>query len=90
MDNASPNSHTSKCPFCRMQSESRLMNIPVCAICRDQLYDFAWVSGVQAVVTLLFNLGGIVFIVQEILLFAVLIFVKHRFTPPWEKSHRHH
>jgi hypothetical protein len=57
--------------------------------CRDQLYDFIWASGVQGVVTLAFDLGGIVFLVEEVLLFTVLVLVKHRVTPPWEKGHFH-
>ena len=74
-----------KCPFCRMQAEGRLLRIPVCHICRDQLYDFFWASGVQAAVALAFQLGGLVFLVEEVLLFSVLVLVKHRFTPPWER-----
>lgn len=77
-----------KCPFCRMQADGRFLRLPVCHICRDQLYDFLWASGVQASVTLWFDLGGVVFLVEEILLFAVLVLVKHRITPPWEK-HSH-
>lgn len=79
----------SKCPFCRMQAEGRLLRIPVCRICRDQLYDFFWASGVQAAVTLAFQLGGLVFLVEEVLLFSVLVLVKHRITPPWERRHSH-
>jgi hypothetical protein len=78
-----------RCPFCRMQSVGRFLRIPVCTICRDQLYDFVWVSGVQAVVALAFSLGGLVFLVEEILLFSVLVLVKHRVTPPWAKDHSH-
>ena len=78
-----------RCPFCRMKSVGRFLLIPVCAICRDQLYDFIWASGVQAVVALAFSLGGIVFLVEEVLLFAVLVLVKHRVNPPWEKRHSH-
>ena len=47
-----------------MQSVGRFLRIPVCTICRDQLYDFVWVSGVQAVVALAFSLGGLVFLVE--------------------------
>lgn len=76
-----------RCPFCRMRSVGRFFRIPVCAICRDQLYDFVWASGVQAAVSLAFGLGGAVFLVEEVLLFAVLVLVKHRVTPPWERTH---
>jgi hypothetical protein len=34
-------------------------------------------------------LGGLVFLVEELLLFAVLVVVKHRLTPPWERRHSH-
>ena len=78
-----------KCPFCRMQADGRFLRLAVCYICRDQLYDFLWASGVQASVTLWFGLGGFVFLVEEILLFAVLVLVKHRVTPPWERPHSH-
>jgi len=83
-----PTEHA-RCPFCRMPSMSRFLRIPVCAICRDQLYDFLWASAVQAAVVLAFGLGGLVFVVEEILLFFVLVLVKHRVTPPWEKGHEH-
>ncbi len=85
-DSSLPTDHT-KCPFCRMPSMSRFLRIPVCAICRDQLYDFLWASAVQAVVVVAFQLGGFVFVVEEVLLFSVLVLVKHRVTPPWERGH---
>ena len=89
-DNVSHHSHelpaTSRCPFCRMTTELRFARMPICAICRDQLYDFAWVSVVQAVVAVAFSLGGLFFLVEEVLLFAVLVFVKHRIPPPWERE----
>jgi hypothetical protein len=72
-----------------MRVVGRFLRIPVCAICRDQLYDFIWASAVQAAVTLAFDLGGVVFLVEEVLLFAVLVLVKHRVTPPWERGHSH-
>ena len=77
---------TTRCPFCRMPTELRFAGLPVCAICRDQLYDFLWVSAVQAVVAVAFSLGVLFFLVEEILLFAVLVFVKHRIPPPWERG----
>jgi hypothetical protein len=76
-----------KCPFCRMQADGRFLRLSVCHICRDQLYDFLWASGVQAVVAVGFRLGGLVFLIEEILLFAVLVLVKHRVTPPWDRPH---
>ena len=77
---------TARCPFCRMRTDLRFARIPTCAICRDQLYDFAWVSAVQLVVTVAFGLGGLFFLIDEVLLFAVLVFVKHRISPPWERG----
>jgi hypothetical protein len=88
-DSSSPTKHK-KCPFCRMTSTGRFLRIPVCAICRDQLYDFLWASAVQAVVAVTFRLGGLVFLVEEVLLFSVLVLVKHRVTPPWERGTSHH
>ena len=76
-----------RCLFCRMSTTLRFMRLNVCDICRDQVYDFLWVSGVQAFVTIAFDLGGMVFLVQEVLLFFVLIVVKHRFPPPWQRDH---
>ncbi|MCH8302542.1 MAG: hypothetical protein IH912_07290 [Proteobacteria bacterium] len=48
------------------------------------MYDFLWVSLVQ---TLVWMFGGIddwLFVINEALLFFVLIFVKHRVPAPWE------
>ena len=87
MDTETEKQH--RCVFCRMNTTLQFLRLSVCEICRDQLYDFLWVSGVQALVTLAFDLGGIVFLVQEILLFLVLIVVKHRFPPPWQGEHPH-
>lgn len=52
------------------------------------LFDFVWVSIVQAFVVVVFSLGPLFFIVEEVLLFAVLIIIKHRFPPPWQHDHR--
>ncbi len=76
-----------KCVFCHMRTDQRYLRLHVCEICRDQLYDFLWVSGVQGVVSLIFSLGPLFFLVEEVLLFGVLIFVKHRFPPPWQDNH---
>ncbi len=50
----------------------------------DQLYDFFWVSVVQTVVWLLGGIDGLFYVIDECLLFFVLIFVKHRVPAPWE------
>ena len=76
-----------KCLFCRMNTTLRFLRLDVCEICRDQVYDFLWVSVVQAIVTVVFALGGLFFIMEEVLLFAVLVIVKHRFPPPWQGEH---
>ena len=85
MDTVTESRH--KCLFCRMNTTIRFLRLNVCAICRDQVYDFLWVSVVQVIVNVVFQLGGLVFIVEEVLLFAVLVVVKHRLPPPWQKEH---
>ena len=77
--------HPFRCLFCRMPTQIRFVGLRVCPICRDQLYDFGWASAVQAVVTLAFGLGSVFFVVEEVLLFAALVFVKHRIPPPWQR-----
>ena len=66
------------CLFCRMRTGVRLFGLPVCPICRDQLQDFVWVSGVQGSLVLAGLLSGLQFAVEEVLLFGVLVLVKHR------------
>ena len=51
----------------------------------DQLYDFLWVSVVQTVVWLLGGIDGLFYVIDECLLFFVLIIVKHRVPAPWER-----
>ena len=75
----------SRCCFCFMQTSLRWLGIPVCPICRDQLYDFLWVSVVQTIVWLLGGIDGWFFVIDEILLFLVLVIVKHRLPAPWEQ-----
>lgn len=76
----------SHCLFCRMSTSFRLLRVPLCHICRDQVYDFAWVTLVQLVVFLSGGINGYLFIIEEVLLFIVLVIVKHRIPPPWERS----
>ncbi len=66
------------CRFCRMRTGVRLFRIPVCHICRDQVQDFVWVSGIQGALVGAGFISGLQFAVEEVLLFSVLIFVKHR------------
>jgi hypothetical protein len=61
-----------------MQTNVRLFRVPLCAICRDQVQDFAWVSSIQGVLVAAGFITSLQFIVEECLLFGVLVFVKHR------------
>ena len=67
-----------RCLFCRMHTGVRLFRIPVCPICRDQLQDFVWVSGIQGSLVAAGFISGLQFAVEEVLLFSVLVLVKHR------------
>lgn len=67
-----------RCLFCRMHTGVRLVRIPVCSICRDQLQDFVWASGIQGALVAVGLIGGVQFVVEELLLFGVLVLVKHR------------
>ena len=80
------NDLNSRCLFCRMITSFRLLRVPLCTICRDQVYDFAWVTLVQLAVFLSGGISGYMFVVEEVLLFIVLVIVKHRIPPPWERS----
>ncbi len=75
-----------KCVFCRMPTVHRWLGLALCRICRDQVYDFAWASGVQIVVVLVGGMSGLFFVLDEILLFTVLVLVKHRIPPPWDRD----
>ncbi len=72
-----------RCPFCRMPSQIRFLHVPMCGICRDQSYDFLWASAVQASLVALGLISGLTFVLEEVLLFSVLVVVKHRIQPPW-------
>lgn len=75
-----------RCWFCRMPDPHRWLGIPACGICRDQLYDFFWVSLVQTFVWLLGGIDAWFFVIDECLLFFVLVFVKHRVPAPWDRQ----
>ena len=68
-----------------MQTPLRWLGMPLCTICRDQLYDFMWVSVVQTLVWILGGINGLFFVIDEILLFVVLVIVKHRIPLPWTR-----
>ena len=67
-----------RCLFCRMRTGVRLLGIPACAICKDQLQDFIWVSLVLMALVPTGFISGTQFVVEEVLLFGVLVLVKHR------------
>ena len=67
-----------RCLFCRMQTSVRLFRVPLCAICRDQVQDFVWVSSIQGSLVAAGFISGFQFAVEEVLLFGVLVLVKHR------------
>ncbi len=67
-----------RCPFCRMETQTRLFRVPLCAICLEQSNDFVWVSLVQILLLLIGAIDGLFFVIEEVLLFFVLIVVKHR------------
>lgn len=75
-----------RCWFCFMQTSLRWLGIPLCTICRDQLYDFIWVSAVQTIVWAFGGIEGWFFVIDEILLFVVLVLVKHRVPVPWARQ----
>jgi hypothetical protein len=66
------------CLFCRMQTKVRLFRAPLCAICRDQVQDFVWVSSLQGALVAAGFITSLQFVVEECLLFGVLVIVKHR------------
>ena len=76
-----------RCTFCRMPSQLRFLGLPMCPICRDQAYDFLWASGVQAGLVAAGLISGLTFLFEEVLLFVVLVVVKHRIHPPWSAAH---
>jgi hypothetical protein len=53
----------------------------MCPICKDQVQDFLWVSAVQSSIVAFGGMSRLFFVVDEILLFAVLIFAKHKVNP---------
>lgn len=67
-----------RCLFCRMHTGVRLFRVPVCDICRDQVQDFVWASGIQGALVGVGLLSGMQFLVEEVLLFGALVLVKHR------------
>jgi hypothetical protein len=67
----------------------RLFRIPVCAICRDQVQDFVWVSIVLLALVPTGFISGVQFVVEELLLFGVLVLVKHRLPRIFDRFTQH-
>ena len=67
-----------RCLFCHMRTGVKLFQIPVCPICRDQFQDFVRVSGLLGALVATGFISGLQFAVEEILIFGVLVLVKHR------------
>lgn len=74
-----------RCLFCRMRTGVSLFRIPVCGICRDQVQDFVWVSAIQASLVMVGFIGGLQFAVEEVLLFGILVLVKHRLPSTFDR-----
>ena len=73
-----PESRDWTCPFCRMKTTRRLLRVPLCPICLEQSNDFLWVSAVQVLLLATGAISGVFFVIEELLLFFVLIAIKHR------------
>ena len=74
-----------RCLYCRMRTGVRLFGVPVCGICRDQVQDFIWVSSIQGLLVIGGLINGLQFAVEEILLFGILVLVKHRFSHVFDR-----
>ena len=72
-----------------MRTGVRLFRIPVCAICKDQLQDFVWVSVVLLALVPTGFISGVQFAVEELLLFGVLVLVKHRLPSVFDRFTQH-
>lgn len=73
------------CPFCRMRTTRRLLRLPLCEICLEQTNDFFWVSLVQVALLTAGAIDGLFFVIEEALLFFVLVGVKHRLPPLFDR-----
>ena len=67
-----------------MSTGVRLFGIPVEPIFQDQLQDFVCVSFIQGFVALLGWVNGVQFLIEEVVLFGVLVLVKHRLPSVFE------
>ena len=78
-----------RCLFCRMRTGVRLFRMPLCTICRDQVQDFVWVSLVLLALLPTGFISGAQFVVEELLLFGVLVIVKHRLPSIFDRFTQH-
>ena len=78
-----------RCLFCHMRTGVRLFRISVCAICRDQVQDFVWVSVVLLALVPTGFISGVQFVVEALLLFGVLVLVKHRLPSIFDRFTQH-
>ena len=88
MDDESVENQPWRCLFCRMRTGISLFRIPVCHICRDQVQDFVWVSGVQALFVAVGFISSLQFAVEEVLLFGILVLVRHRLPSVFDRFTR--
>jgi hydrogenase-4 membrane subunit HyfE len=68
-----------------MHTGVRFFGVPVCCICRDQMQDFIWVSAIQGLLVAAGFISGLQFAVEEILLFGILVLVKHRMSSIFDR-----
>ena len=78
MSDESVESQPWHCLFCRMRTGVRLFQMPLCHICQDQMQDFVWVSAIQGSLVAAGFISGLQFAIEEVLLFGILVLVKHR------------
>ena len=64
-----------------MSTSVRTLRVALCEICRDQVNDFIWVSLVQVLLLAIGLIDGLFFVAEEVLLFIVLIVIKHKLPP---------
>jgi hypothetical protein len=67
-----------------MRTGTKLFGISLCEICQDQTQDFVWVSLVLLMLVPTGFITGTQFVVEEVLLFVVLVVVKHRLPAVFE------
>lgn len=89
MDGSERDAAPWRCLFCRMPTAVRLFGVAVCPICRDQLQDFVWVSVVLTLLLPTRFVNGGQYLVEEVLMFGVLVALKHRLPSLFDRFVRH-